>query len=578
MCTRVREIIRGGLFMMEKYVHKLLTEYYGAESFQALNIIKNVQNPSGEKLICRFQDEEGASRILKMYGSDSSARMKHIYTRVQEAEMDTLPKIIHVGDWEEGCFVIEEFVRGQSLKERIQDGKDDIFSVIRTIKELCDAVKPLHTQIKPAIIHCDITPNNIIIDSDIKEVRLIDFDIAYVEERNGTWKRSGTPGFCAPEIMNARPCVQSDIYSIGAVLKYWIEAGDFENSLDTKCKQCLKAIVEKTQESQWENRYSNTDELKEALTQAEIMALLNKTIDHFRNMDESEMEEFNIYTYHNDVDKRLERLSGRIKENLEGCEEEPGILYAVEDSKCRSLLFSTDAVYSITKNKWKDKIQNKSQKKYIVNVLAYQDLVTVCEINNSLSMHNYHNWIEAVKKENDNFNTMEFDAQYYNSEVLCQLLSDIIAFREHLYSYEAQAQYYSQHCYQAAKSLGDSSIKKIKEVWNSIIALGAKAEAHEDQARKLHTCDGILGKVYGHKAEYYTNKLHKLVKKYEKDPFGKIKRMPYEKSKSTKIAIIYECLNQAVKYQAEGAEQRKACFEKSYSEEISKHIEADNKV
>ena len=319
MCTRVREIIRGGLFMMEKYVHKLLTEYYGAESFQALNIIKNVQNPFGEKLICRFQDEEGASRILKMYGSDSSARMKHIYTRVQEAEMDTLPKIIHVGDWEEGCFVIEEFVRGQSLKERIQDGKDDIFSVIRTIKELCDAVKPLHTQIKPAIIHCDITPNNIIIDSDIKEVRLIDFDIAYVEERNGTWKRSGTPGFCAPEIMNARPCVQSDIYSIGAVLKYWIEAGDFENLLDSKCWQCLKEIVKKTQESQWENRYSNTDELKEALTQAEILALLNKTIDHFRNMDESEMEEFNIYTYHNDVDKRLERLSGRIKENLEGC-------------------------------------------------------------------------------------------------------------------------------------------------------------------------------------------------------------------------------------------------------------------
>ena len=251
-------------------------------------------------------------------------------------------------------------------------------------------------------------------------------------------------------------------------------------------------------------------------------------------------------------------------------------MYALEDSERRSLLFSTDAVYSIKQVPGVvGAVKKKFLHQYTVKVLYFKDILAVSEMKNS---GRRHNWIEAIKKENDNFNTMEFDAQYYNAEVLCQLLSDIIAFREHLYSYEAQAQYYSQHCHQAAKSLGDSSKKNIENVWNSIIALGTKAEAHEDQARKLHTCDGILGKVYGHKAEYYTNKLHKLVKKYEKDPFGKIKRMPYEKSKSTKIAIIYECLNQAVKYQAEGAEQRKACFEKSYSEEISKHIEADNKV
>ena len=361
---------------MEKLVCNLLTQYYGDETFQIVRMIKDEFNRPDKKQICQFKDENGADRVLKIYGQDNSTRMKKIYGRIEKQEFYTLPEIIDVGDWEEGCFVIEEFIRGQNLNARIRECKDDIFFIIRTIKELCDAVKPLHKEIKPAIIHCDISPNNIVIDADTKEVRLFDLDMSYEEGSREKWKRGGTPGFCAPDMMNAIPCIESDVYSIGAVLKYWLEATDMYDSLDTKSVECLKGIIEKTQESNSSNRYRNTDELKNALAEAEILAFLYKTIeklDVFRSDPD-----FRVFAYTRESSDKLERLSKIIKANL-GRKESDQIeaLYAVTDQNGGKLVFTRDAVYSIRKIRRMEKfgvpreIRRKWRKKYLVSMLRY---------------------------------------------------------------------------------------------------------------------------------------------------------------------------------------------------------------
>ncbi len=74
------------------------------------------------------------------------------------------------------------------------------------------------------VLHCDISPNNILYSYFDKCWKLNDFDIAMpVEEAKNTLKISGTDGFIAPEVeLCASLSEAADIYSLGKVYSMFI--------------------------------------------------------------------------------------------------------------------------------------------------------------------------------------------------------------------------------------------------------------------------------------------------------------------------------------------------------------------
>lgn len=83
-------------------------------------------------------------------------------------------------------------------------------------KQLLSAVEHLHS-LQPPVIHRDIKPDNILIDKG--HVVLIDFEIAKLMTTRKDVLRTGSVGYAAPEQYYGLSNQQSDIYSMGILLK-----------------------------------------------------------------------------------------------------------------------------------------------------------------------------------------------------------------------------------------------------------------------------------------------------------------------------------------------------------------------
>ncbi|HEX9229260.1 MAG TPA: serine/threonine-protein kinase [Arthrobacter sp.] len=127
--------------------------------------------------------------------------------------------VVPVGDpWAGRPFLVEEFVYGGSLSERIRNGATDAGGVARWAASALSGLAHIHAR---GLVHRDIKPANILV-SELRRsaVRIADFGIATpagVELEPGD--SSGTVHYMSPEQAAGRhPGAPGDIYSLGLVL------------------------------------------------------------------------------------------------------------------------------------------------------------------------------------------------------------------------------------------------------------------------------------------------------------------------------------------------------------------------
>ena len=122
------------------------------------------------------------------------------------------------------AYVVMELVEGTTLKERVTtEGTLSEAEVLGLAAQLAEVLVYLHAQ-SPAVVHRDVTPDNIILGAD-GVPKLIDFSVAQEISSGVTGSVVGKPNYIAPEQFRGKPTVQSDIYSLGATL-YYLLIGD----------------------------------------------------------------------------------------------------------------------------------------------------------------------------------------------------------------------------------------------------------------------------------------------------------------------------------------------------------------
>jgi len=118
-----------------------------------------------------------------------------------------------------------QYINGRNLRQIVrEDGPLEESRALDWIRQLTSIIAYLHDR-QPAIIHRDISPDNVIIDES-GTVRLIDFGAANTFVGTATRTLVGKQAYMSPEQCKGRTTPVSDLYSIGATLSFLLSGVD----------------------------------------------------------------------------------------------------------------------------------------------------------------------------------------------------------------------------------------------------------------------------------------------------------------------------------------------------------------
>ena len=197
------------------------------------------------KAKCRYLQRIVAVKVLKEELREDDEFLKRFDIEAQAAASLTHPNIVQiydVGRDNNHCFIVMEYVECVTLKEYIeQRGTIEWREAINISIQICSALSKAHSR---NIIHRDIKPHNIIMNSD-GVPKVADFGIARSVSNDSATMKIDTIGsvhYSSPEqARGGYTDEKSDIYSIGICI-YEMITGKLPFDAETPVAIALKHI------------------------------------------------------------------------------------------------------------------------------------------------------------------------------------------------------------------------------------------------------------------------------------------------------------------------------------------------
>lgn len=194
-------------------------------------------------------------KLLTVYNGE-------VYRRLQQLNLEGVPRIREFLEGEGQAVLIEEYISGDTLQEKIDTCRLTEKDIRRYTGELCRILNSLHQQ-EPPMIHRDIKPSNIIITPEDRVV-LIDFNAAksYTPGKAEDTMLIGTKGFAAPEqygFGSSSPL--TDIYGMGVLIREL--TGRIR--VYEKVPEIYEKVIQRCTQMNPEDRYQSVQELASTL-------------------------------------------------------------------------------------------------------------------------------------------------------------------------------------------------------------------------------------------------------------------------------------------------------------------------
>src|SRR6266545_3044922 len=148
-----------------------------------------------------------------------------------ELEHPSIPTVYDYfyDDASERFYLVMKFIPGSDLASRLRaspGGRIDELSVTEWGIQVADVLHYLHTRPQP-IIYRDLKPANLMLDSNVNRIMLIDFGIArWVNKKEKGVTAVGTMGYAPPELFSGQADPRVDIYSLGATMFHLLTGSD----------------------------------------------------------------------------------------------------------------------------------------------------------------------------------------------------------------------------------------------------------------------------------------------------------------------------------------------------------------
>jgi len=182
----------------------------------------------GDLYLARDPNTNRLVAIKLLNASFSSGDLRDRFAREARAlaalNHPNIVTIYDYGEFQGSPFIVMEYVRGETLAEKIKRRAPlTIGQKLKLMEELCAGLGHAH---EAGIIHRDIKPANLMVEQQGR-LKILDFGIARVAEGNMTRVgmqltqvnvRIGTPGYMSPEQIDGREIDQrSDLFAVGTV-------------------------------------------------------------------------------------------------------------------------------------------------------------------------------------------------------------------------------------------------------------------------------------------------------------------------------------------------------------------------
>lgn len=252
-------------------------------------------------------DRNVAIKMLRDQFLEDKELLEQFQREAKSAARLVHPYIINIYDVvSEGSsqYIVMEYVDGVTLKEYMQEHKLPLNAVLEIAVRLADALQHAHSH---NIIHCDIKPQNILLDKNMNP-KIADFGIAkMVTNQTMVYSKSvmGSVHYISPEqASGGKITASSDVYSLGVVLFEMLtgqvpyvgktavtvammhvekpvpQLADYmENVPDG-----LQEIIDKALAKRCEDRYANAGELRKDLLSLKMKLFPFSSEDYTREL------------------------------------------------------------------------------------------------------------------------------------------------------------------------------------------------------------------------------------------------------------------------------------------------------
>lgn len=221
-------------------------------------LIKTLEGVSSQ--IFYAEDQVTRRQVIikaKTYQGKGSSIEKEILQAVQHEHLLDLLDVFIEGETQ---YLVLSYFEGRTLAQYIADRNLTEETIVDYFGQLCGVVSYLHKH-SMGIVHCDITPSNILINSR-DHLKLIDFDashcLSFCKEEIGEYSY-GTIGYAAPEniLYPEISGYQCDLYGLGVCLKSCLKSIAPFYSLE------LALIAKKGSALHPKERYRGIDEMEQ---------------------------------------------------------------------------------------------------------------------------------------------------------------------------------------------------------------------------------------------------------------------------------------------------------------------------
>lgn len=206
-------------------------------------------NFNGKKVVVKALKEEFANdaackaMLRQEYETTSMLDNKYIRKALDFVKIEGL-----------GDCIIFEYIDGKSLAEHVRVGTLSEKQVKIILTEVCDGLYYMH---RNNVVHCNLSPENIMVTSDDCRVKLIDIGVPETRQEADRELLIKEMEFIAPEIIKGEDIdIRADVYSLGKIMEF---IGQRNIS-----KQFQSAATHCTQFSK-EQRYDSISEVRSAI-------------------------------------------------------------------------------------------------------------------------------------------------------------------------------------------------------------------------------------------------------------------------------------------------------------------------